>query len=104
MRRIHVALAVRDYDAAVRDYTRRLGAEPCGTVQGVYALWRTEEVNLSIRVNPSAAGTLRHLGFEDASASEFTQEEDAEGIVWERFAPAHQDAEIRAHWPEAVFR
>jgi hypothetical protein len=103
MKRMHVALAVRDYAAAVREYTERLGAKPCCTVEGTYALWRTVHVNLSVRVRPEQAGTVRHLGLEDSDAVVFGAETDANGFVWERFTAEQQDEEIRAMWPHATF-
>jgi catechol 2,3-dioxygenase-like lactoylglutathione lyase family enzyme len=104
MKKIHVALAVKDFDESLREYTARLGAEPYCTVEGTYALWRTDQVNLSISVQPAYAGKLRHLGFEDSTAEAFFEETDANGFVWERFAVAHQREEIVKLWPNAKFR
>jgi hypothetical protein len=64
-RRVHIALAVRELNTSIRDYSARLGVEPCCVVEGSYALWRTEGLNLSISVDPAAGGPLPHLGFED---------------------------------------
>jgi len=99
--RIHIALAVRDYAASIEEYTKRLGAGPCCTVEGTYALWRTPQVNLSISVKPDEAGTLRHLGFEEPLATGFGEERDCNGIVWERFSAEEQRKEILARWPSA---
>jgi hypothetical protein len=104
MKRLHVALAVEDFAAAIRDYTSRLGAAPCCTVEGTYALWRTQHVNLSISVRPEESGQLRHLGFEDPAADSFAEDTDANGFVWERFSMDHQREEILKHWPHAKFR
>jgi hypothetical protein len=103
VRRLHVALAVRDLVASVRDYSDRLGAPPCCIVDGAYALWRTDHVNLSISVMPAAAGALRHLGFEDSGATTMGVETDVNGIEWERFTEAQQRSEILRHWPHARF-
>jgi len=103
-KRFHVALAVRDFDEALREYTARLAAEPCCTVDGRYALWRTGEVNLSVSVDPERAGALRHVGFEDPGAPEMTMATDPNGFLWERFSEAQQDEEIRNRWPDARFR
>ena len=103
-KRFHCALAVRDLDESIREYTARLGAEPCCVVEKTYALWRTSEVNLSISVAPERAGTLRHLGFEDPSSPTMTMEADPNGFEWERFSDAQQDDEIRARYPNARFR
>ena len=95
-RRFHLALAVDDVDRVVRDYSDRLGAPPVQLVPGAYALWRTPEVNLSVsRARGADVGAqLRHVGFEDASAAEKTTATDCTGLMWERFGPDHQDAEI----------
>ena len=102
-RRIHIAIAVRELEPSLGEYSRRLGAEPCCVVEGIYALWRTDQVNFSISVNPEAAGTLRHLGFEDAEAPEMSSNFDVNGIEWERFTEAQQRAEIEQRWPDAKF-
>jgi hypothetical protein len=102
-RRIHVALAVRDLSVSIQDYTARLGVEPCCIVEGTYALWRTDHLNLSISVKPDAAGTLRHLGFEDPLAAEMSVERDANGVEWECFTEGQQRDEILRSWPHARF-
>jgi catechol 2,3-dioxygenase-like lactoylglutathione lyase family enzyme len=103
-KRFHVALAVRDFAESVREYTARLGAVPCSTVENTYALWRTDEVNLSISVDTARAGTLRHVGFEDPSSPAMSMETDANGFQWERFSETQQNDEIRNRWPHARFR
>jgi hypothetical protein len=103
MRRIHVALAVSSYAAAVQEYTARLGRPPCCTVEGTYALWRTEHVNMSISVKPAESGKLRLLGFEDTDANDFGEEMDSQGFVWERFSAEDRNAEILKQWPHAKF-
>lgn len=101
-RTFHLALNVTDLDASIADCSRRLGAPPQAVVPGVYALFRTAEVNLSLRVSaPEEAGTLRHVGFEDPGAEGFTAERGENGIVWERFTEAQQRDEILALWPDA---
>jgi hypothetical protein len=102
-RRLHVALAVRDLAESIRDYSARLGVAPCCIVDGQYALWRTNQVNLSISVKADAPGTLRHLGFEDPRATEMSVERDANGVDWERFTEAQQRDEIVRNWPHARF-
>jgi hypothetical protein len=102
-RRIHIAVAVRELNASIRDYSARLGVEPCCVVDDSYALWRTESLNLSISVDPAAAGTLRHLGFEDPDTPAQSAVKDVNGIEWERFTEAQQREEIRRKWPQARF-
>jgi len=94
VRRFHIALAVADLAASISDYSRRLGAAPTVVVAGKYAMWRTDQLNFSINQTPERAGQLRHLGFEDDGAAGFTVERDVNGIEWELFSPAAQDAKI----------
>jgi hypothetical protein len=103
MKRVHIALAVRNLNESMKEYSKRLGVEPCCIVEGTYALWRTDLVNLSISEKPETAGTLRHLGFEDSQAQSMSVENDINGFEWERFTEAQQREEIIKHWPHARF-
>lgn len=94
MRRIHIALAVDDLAATVADYTARLGAEPVAVVAGTYALWRTDEVNLSVNADAPTDQRLRHLGFEDDAVTDQAEDHDVNGILWESFHPDWQDEGI----------
>ena len=94
MRRIHIALAVDDLESTVRDYTKRLGAPPVAVVAGKYALWRTNEVNLSVNTGTETTARLRHLGFEDDALIEKSEEIDVNGVMWETFSPSWQDEGI----------
>ena len=103
MRRIHIALAVDSLDDTIVDYTRRLGAEPVAVVPGKYALWRTPEVNLSINADVGSDQRLRHLGFEDDTVAEKTEDHDVNGIMWEAFTSAWQDEGlVRVYGPPAA--
>ncbi|MEM9451568.1 MAG: hypothetical protein AAGA75_23960 [Cyanobacteria bacterium P01_E01_bin.6] len=105
MHKLHIAISTDKIEDTIKDYSHRLGHEPCSFIPGEYALWRTESLNVSIRHDPSSPpGTLRHLGWEDASASAFTQETDVNGIIWERFNPQHQADEINDLWPQANYQ
>ena len=100
MRRIHIAIATRDIAATVADYTARLGMAPCVAIAGEYALWRSESINLSVRQDANCApGGLRHLGWEDPDAMDFTTSTDVNGIVWENFTAQQQAEEIEEIWP-----
>lgn len=102
MKKLHVAIGTADIDASVVDYSKRLGQAPEVVVPGNYALWRTEALNLSVRVTgPDEAGKLRHLGFETADAANFTAEVDCNGITWEEFSADQQQQEILEAWPDA---
>jgi len=97
--KFHIALSVDRLDASIREYSQRLGCDPCLVVPNEYALWRTETLNFSIRCDGEKSGTLRHLGWEDESAQQFDRETDVNGIDWERFAFGHQQQEIDSIWP-----
>ena len=99
MKRFHIALAVDDVHASIPEYTRRLGAEPEVLIPGEYALWRTSQVNFSVRRVPGATGTVRHLGWEDPCAQTLSVDHDVNGLIWETFSRADQRLEIEAIWP-----
>ncbi|KLT73584.1 hypothetical protein PL75_01130 [Neisseria arctica] len=103
MKRLHIALAVKELEPAIEEYTKRLGAKPVSVADNAYALWRTDQVNLSISVRPEEAGQLRHLGFEDSEASEMSADYDAQGIMWERFTAEQQREEIFRYYPTADY-
>lgn len=104
MKKIHIAISSENIEETVRDYTKRLSCEPCLVVEGEYALWRTESINFSVRKDLSSKpGTLRHLGWEDAEAMDFTEETDVNGIIWERFSARRQAEEIKELWPDTDY-
>lgn len=49
MKKLHLALAVADIEHTVADYTRCFGQEPDLVVPQTYALWRTAQLNVSVR-------------------------------------------------------
>lgn len=105
MKKFHLAISTDKIADTVADYTQRLGVPPCVVVPGEYALWRTEQLNFSVRQDAAKpVGSLRHLGWEDSEALAFTQDTDVNGIVWERFAAEHQAEEIQSIWPKAYYR
>ncbi len=104
MRKIHLAIATNEIEKTVADYTARLGSKPCLVIPGEYALWRTESINFSVRLDSSCApGTLRHLGWEDSGAEQFSVDTDINGIVWENFTAKQQADEIELAWPGTGF-
>jgi len=104
MKKLHLAIASNDIAASIRDYSQRLGQEPCSFVMNEYALWRTDTLNLSIRYDPQVApGSLRHLGWEDPSAEQFSSDTDVNGILWERFSAQQQADEINQLWPQVGY-
>jgi hypothetical protein len=100
MKRFHISISVQNIAASVEDYSARLDCQPCVVVLGEYALWRTDTVNFSIRQSVDQVGKLRHLGWEDQTATGFTQAIDVNGIAWERFSAETQADEIRSLWPQ----
>ena len=104
MRKLHLALAVSNIEQSVADYSARLGVLPTVIVPGEYALWRTGTLNLSIRKTSAPSGTMRHLGWEDTEATEFSTETDCNGITWEKFSASHQAQEINDIWPSANYQ
>jgi hypothetical protein len=105
VKKLHIAISTDKIAQTVADYSNRLDAEPCLFIPGEYALWRTDNLNVSIRQDSSSGpGSLRHLGWEDSEATEFTQDTDVNGIVWERFNADHQAKEINELWPEARYQ
>lgn len=96
MKRFHIALAVANLEASIADYSARLGQPPQALVYGVYAMWRTDNLNFSIRQQPEKAGQICQLGFEDDIAQGFTSNTDVNGIAWERFSTLEQDLQIIA--------
>jgi catechol 2,3-dioxygenase-like lactoylglutathione lyase family enzyme len=102
-RRFHLALGVADLAASIADYSARLGIEPHCVVPGLYALWRTDALNVSIRVVSAAeVGQLRHLGWEDPQATAMQTALDVNGILWEHFSSEAQRQEIERLWGEAA--
>ena len=104
MKKLHLAIATQDIAATVKDYSDRLNAQPCLIVEGEYALWRTDTLNLSVRQDDKfSPGTLRHLGWEDPTTAEMSAETDVNGILWERFTKEQQAEEIRDIWSNADY-
>lgn len=94
MKCFHIAIAVRDLDASIADYSERLGRRPSAVVPGKYAMWRTELLNFSINEMPERAGQLRHVGFEDDAVANYSSSRDVNGIEWESFSAREQDQRI----------
>ena len=104
MNKLHIAISTNKIGETIEDYTARLGIDPCLFVLNEYALWRTESLNVSVRQDSTCkTGELRHLGWEDPLAQNFSQDTDVNGIVWERFSAQQQADEINEIWPEANF-
>ena len=95
-KRMHIALAVADLEAAIDEYTTRLGVAPVTVAGGKYALFLTPILNFSLTEVLGQAGKVRHFGFEDDSSPAATSETDKNGFIWEHFSLAQQAEEISA--------
>ena len=105
MRRFHISISVSDFTAALADYSQRLQAEPVIVSEGRYAQWQTDCLNFTISCKPAQeAGQVRHIGFEDDSASGMREEVDTAGITWEYFHPDAQKDEVCKKFPNAVVK
>ncbi|MEL6750310.1 MAG: hypothetical protein AAFO09_08535 [Pseudomonadota bacterium] len=105
MKKFHIAISTNKIELTIDDYNIRLGAKPCCYIPGKYALWHTDCLNVSVRQDYSCkCGTLRHLGWEDSSATESSEDTDINGIVWKRFSTQQQADEINAIWPESGYQ
>ncbi|OZG72554.1 hypothetical protein BTA51_15675 [Hahella sp. CCB-MM4] len=101
----HLAIAVQDVNASVEEYNERIGQAADVVVDGQYALWRTKELNFSIRkASPGDVGKLRHIGWEMDDVPQFTCDKDSNGILWEEFTAKQQAAEIDAAWPGTGYK
>ena len=104
MKKLHLAISTNKIEETIKDYSARLESKPCSVVPGEYALWRTETLNVSIRQDTNCSpGSLRYLGWEYPNASEFREETDVNGIVWEIFSAQQQANEINESWPQANY-
>ena len=105
MKKFHLAISSNDIAASVNDYTKRLESKPCLVIKGEYALWRTPTLNLSVRfIEHGKPFEVRHLGWEEASASSFSETKDINGISWEHFSAEQQAKEINELWPNAQYK
>lgn len=105
MKKLHISISTNKLEESIKDYSVRLGEAPCSFVENEYALWRTDTLNVSIRRDEICEpGMLRHLGWEDSSAIEFTSETDVNGIIWEKFTAEQQADEINELWPQAHYQ
>jgi catechol 2,3-dioxygenase-like lactoylglutathione lyase family enzyme len=102
MKRFHIAIAVRDLDASIADYSARFAQQPNAVVPGKYAMWRTDLLNFSINQMPERAGQLRHVGFEDDAVTGYSSTIDVNGIEWESFSQKEQDERIVAAYGTPV--
>ena len=74
-------------------------------VAGEYALWRTDTLNISVRKDETCSpGSLRHLGWEDPTATNLSAETDVNGIIWEHFTASQQALEIKEIWSQVNYQ
>ena len=104
MKKLHIAITTDNIEESIKDYSTRLGMEPCSFIANEYALWRTESLNVSVRQDSTCKpGSLRHLGWEESSTPKFSHDTDINGILWEYFNAQQQADEINELWPEANY-
>jgi len=104
MKKLHLAIATKDIEATVSDYSQRFGCEPSLVIPEQYALWRTGSLNISVRQDSSCKpGELRHMGWEDSEAVTFSEDKDANGVIWETFTAEQQAEEIEEAWPSTGY-
>jgi len=101
MKRLHLALGVKNIEESIQDYQKRFNCKPVVVIENEYALFRTNSLNVSIRKVDDAKIGLRHLGWEDDTYNGFTEETDCNGFVWEHFRNEDQIKEILDVWPHA---
>ena len=94
MKKFHISIAVKNLDESIKEYSQKLCCEPCVVIVEKYALWRTDILNFSISHKPEIAGQVRHIGFENSDAKNFTETHDCNGLMWEEFTAEMQRQEI----------
>jgi hypothetical protein len=96
MKKFHISVSVGDFNKSVDEYSEKLGCLPEVVVDDRYALWRNEILNFSISKKAGQeAGIIRHIGFEDPSLNDFSEEQDCNNITWEFFDKLSQQKEIK---------
>ena len=95
MKRFHISIAVKNLDESIKWYSNKLGCKPCVVVAERYALLRNDMLNFSISQKPEIAGHVRHIGFENSDAQNFTETHDCNGLMWEEFTSEMQMQEIK---------
>ena len=101
--KIHLAVSTKNISESIVEYTEILGCSPDLIINNEYALWRTDNLNLSIRKSDENAGVVRHVGFEDDRFEKFEIKTDKNGLTWEYFNKFHQAEEIKSVWPNTIY-
>lgn len=102
--KVHIAISVSNLNNSIAEYTKFLNKEPDLVIKNDYALWRTEVLNLSLRVTNDKPGIVRHVGFENDEHSTFSEFKDSDGVVWELFNKSGQAEEINKFWPDVEYK
>lgn len=102
--KVHIAISVKDIKTSIKEYSEFLQSSPALVIADEYVLWRTDELNLSLRKTNEEVGVIRHLGFEDDKLKGFDEFKDSNGVVWELFNKQAQANEINELWPDAKYR
>ncbi|PCJ58833.1 MAG: hypothetical protein COA79_12240 [Planctomycetota bacterium] len=104
MKKLHIAIGTHQFEKSIQEYNIKLNQKPDLIIHETYALWRTADLNLSLRIleedkNPG----IRHIGWEDNKATRFCEEADCNGIVWEHFSAQQQADEINDLWKDTNY-
>jgi hypothetical protein len=95
MKKFHISIAVRNLGESIAEYSKKLECQPNVVIENRYALWKTDILNFSISQQAEIAGRVRHIGFANPNAQNFTEEYDCNGLMWEEFTEEMQMAEIK---------
>jgi hypothetical protein len=99
----HIAISVKDIETSIEEYNKFLKCSPVLIVKNEYALWRTKEINLSLRKTDEHPGVIRHIGFESEKHKGFNSFTDSNGVLWELFDKEAQAKEINDLWDNANY-
>ena len=99
----HIAISVKDINTSILEYNKLLNCKPVLVIENEYALWRTKELNLSLRKTDETPGVIRHLGFESEKYKDFDTFVDSNGVLWELFDKKAQAKEINELWDDANY-
>lgn len=102
--KIHIAISVKDIKTSIKEYNNFLNCSPVLIIADEYALYRTKELNLSLRKTKDEPGVVRHLGFESDKHKGFSTFTDSNGVLWELFDKETQAKEINDYWTNAQYQ
>lgn len=102
MERVHIAIGVSSLSESISFYEKKFSVSPELIIPHEYALFKTETMNISLRVVPENQIGVRHVGVESMRFDSFTAEKDPSGVLWESFNEQAQYDEIEEIWPNSI--